>query len=122
MVRRDVALVAEEQMYFIPRDLRAQRWIVAQEAVERLRGRSPCQHYVKGAFLAPRGCRGLNELLGRAPCDGCSVRQDSNLTQHAPLSGDDSRLVRSGNPAALFDFLFPDAPPRPAIAFQQFVC
>src|ERR1700694_1382281 len=81
MVGCDMTLVAEEQMYFIPRDLRAQRWIVDQQAVERFRGRSSCQHYVEGAFLAHR--RSLNELLRCAFGDCCAVLEDSNLTLHA---------------------------------------
>src|SRR5438132_8810187 len=43
VVRRDMALVAEEQMHFIPRNLRTQRWIIYKEAVERFRSRTSSQ-------------------------------------------------------------------------------
>src|SRR6202158_2225600 len=53
------------------------------------------------------------------------LRPPRVFESHAPRalhSGDDSRLIRGGNPAAVVDFLFADAPPRAAIAFQQVVC
>src|SRR5260370_30688620 len=53
------------------------------------------------------------------------LRRPPGFESHAPLAlhlGDDSRLIRGGNPAALVDFLFANAPPRAAIAFQPFVC
>src|SRR5467141_3035400 len=52
------------------------------------------------------------------------LRRPRGFESHAPRalpSGDDSRLIRGGNPAAVVDFLFADAPPRAAIAFQQIV-
>src|SRR5207302_7267127 len=39
----------------------------------------------------------------------------------ALLSGDDSGFIGSGDPAALVNFFFPDAPPRAPVAFQQIV-
>src|SRR6266705_4126119 len=52
-------------------------------------------------------------------------RRPPGFEAHAPrafLSGDDPCLIRDGDPAALVDFFFADAPPRAPVAFQQIVC
>src|SRR5258708_33694450 len=52
------------------------------------------------------------------------LRRPRGFESHAPRalhSGDYSRLIPGGNPAAVVDFLFADAPPRAAVAFQQIV-
>src|SRR5258708_17389021 len=49
----------------------------------------------------------------------------AGFESHAPrarLTRDDSRFIRTGNSAALVDFLFADAPPSAPVTFQQIVC
>src|SRR5260370_18925031 len=86
MVRRDMAFVPKEQMYFIPRNLRTQRRIIYKKAVERFRRRTSSQRHIEGAFDAYCFCRGLNEFPRSVLGDGRTVRQDSNLTLHARSS------------------------------------
>src|SRR5205814_4886715 len=58
-----------------------------------------------------RAWRWLRRLLGFESHDPLAL-----------LSGDDPCFIGSGDPAALVNFFFPDAPPRAPVAFQQFVC
>src|SRR6266446_3642954 len=95
-------------MQFIPRNLRAQSWIVDQETIERLGGRSACKRHVEGAFRTYCRCRGLNELL-RRPAGF------ESLAPRGRLLSDDSRFIRHSNPAALVDFFFADAPDKTGI-------
>src|SRR6266849_4814696 len=90
----DMALVAEKQMYFIPRNLRAQRRIVGKEAIERFRGRATCKRRSEGASFPHRVCCGLQELLSRALRDGRAICENSNFTYHTR-----SREMRSVNRA-----------------------
>src|SRR5260370_13520983 len=50
MVGRDMAFVAEEQMYFIPSHLRTQRRIIYNKAVERVLSRTSSQLHILLAF------------------------------------------------------------------------
>src|SRR5205823_2642071 len=57
-----------------------------------------------------RAWRWLRRLLGFESHDPLAL-----------LSGDDPCFIGSGDPAALVNFFFPDAPPRAPVAFQQIV-
>src|SRR5436190_15959382 len=53
------------------------------------------------------------------------LRRPLGFESHDPLallSGDDPCFIGSGDPAALVNFFFPDAPPRAPVTFQQIVC
>src|SRR5712691_1503177 len=91
----DMALVAEKQKYFIPRNLRAQRRIVGEEAVERFRSRATCERRSKGTSFPHRGCCGFQELLSRAVRDGCAICENSNFTFHT-RSWEMSSVNRAG--------------------------
>src|SRR2546429_256923 len=81
-----MALIAEEQLYFIPRDLQTERRINDEEAIERFGRGASGEGDAESVFLARGDHGGLNEFLRGAFCDGRSIRQDSNLTIHTRSS------------------------------------
>src|SRR6267142_340593 len=75
MIRRNVALVAEENLHFVPGELRA-KGIAHEERVQSLRSGTAGKRYAKNAAFAHRLLRGVHKNARRLLSDGRNVRQN----------------------------------------------
>src|SRR5437660_1977835 len=126
----NVALITEEQLHLVPRELPAE-WIADKQGIQSFRRGAASEAYAERSIGLRCGVRGLDEFFRGALGDCGSVLQDSHIgvcaiVRHATkpaftaipnsrcnarLSRDDSGSVCHGGAAPFVDFLFTRPPP-----------